>query len=145
MTRKIVSKYKMRNGAQPFSSHDHEELKMELWPKSWRSAARWLHSCIHGELKRELCHHLNHLMMETSHSSILFYKVWRGAQPSFPRSWRARERALPSSWRSAARWFFYSHAHGESKSELCHHHGISQKNPFDLIIYLFACVWSLYI
>jgi hypothetical protein len=68
-----------------------------------------------------------------------------GARPSYPRLWRAQEGALPSSWRSAASRFFYSHAHGESKRELCHHHGISQKNPFNLVIYLFTCVSSLYI
>jgi len=47
-----------------------------------------------------------------------------GARPSYPRSWRAQEGALPSSWRSAASRFFHSHAHGESKRELCHQHGI---------------------
>ena len=68
-----------------------------------------------------------------------------GAWPSFPRSWRAQEGPLSSSWRSADRPFFHSHAHGESKKELCHHHCISQENQFILVIYLFACVSSLYI
>ena len=67
------------------------------------------------------------------------------ARPSFPRSWRAQEGALPSSWRLAASRFLHSHAHAESKRELCHHHVISQKNPFNLVIYLFACVSSLYV
>jgi len=35
--------------------------------------------------------------------------------------------------------FLHSHADGESKRELCHHHGISQKKPFHPVIYLFAC------
>jgi len=60
--------------------------------------------------------------------------VRQWAQHSFPRSWRAQEGALPSSWKSAASRFFHSHAHGELKRELCHHHGISQKNPFELVM-----------
>jgi len=36
-----------------------------------------------------------------------------------------------------------SQDHGEPKRELCHHHGISQKNPFDIVIYLYVCVFDL--
>ena len=94
----------------------------------------------HGESKRELCHHHGNRQLVDS-----FLPGVTETQPSYPRSWRVQEGALPSSWRLTATRFFYSHTHGESKRDLCHHHGISQKHLFDLVISLFACVLSLYI
>ena len=39
--------------------------------------------------------------------------------------------------------FMHAHTHGESTMELCHHHGISQKNPLEILIYSCACVSSV--
>jgi len=51
-----VRKFQVRNGVQPSSSHDHGELKMELWQSLWRSVACQLHSHVYGDSRRELCH-----------------------------------------------------------------------------------------
>ena len=75
------------------------------------------------------------IIMEIGRSSIQFTRCARGTV-FLPKITESQEGVLPSSWRSAASRFQYSHAHGESKRELRHHHGISQKNPFDIVIYL---------
>jgi len=93
----------------------------------------------YGEPKRKLCrHHGDQPLIDS------FYKVCQGFAPSYPRLWRAQEGALPSSWRSAAGRFFHFHAHGEPKKELCHYYGILRKTPFNLSMYLFACVIFVY-
>ena len=82
----------------------------------------------------------------TSAAGRFNYKGAPGARPSYPRLRRAQEGALSSSWRWAASRFLHSHAHGESKRELCHHHEISQTKPSNIVICLIAmCVIFVYL
>jgi len=150
MTRKIASKVKVRNRAQLFfKSHVYGRVQDGALPSSWRSAARLFFQqkgqSLVDFIPMSSPRGISAIIMEIGRSSIFSYKVCPRAQPSFPRSWRAQEGALSSSWRLTTSRFIHFRDHGKSKRELCHHHGISQKNPFDLVIYLLACLSSLYI
>ena len=94
-----------RLAARLLHSHVHSLRAQEgALPSSWRSARSSIFST--WNLKLAACH-----LQPNVHGDS------------------AQEGALSSSCRSAARRFFNPHTHGEPKRELCHHHGILQKNP----------------